>query len=41
MKAIISNDDIKKIALALHNEFTDDKYAKPGKMINTKKIKKL
>lgn len=34
-------DDIKKIALALHNEFTDDKYAKPGKMINTRKIKKL
>lgn len=34
-------DDIKKIALALHNEFTDEKYAKPGKLINTRKIKKL
>ena len=34
-------DDMKDIALALHDEFTDDKYAKPGKMINTRKIKKL
>lgn len=34
-------DDIKNKALALHFEFQDEKYAKPGKVINMRKIKKL
>lgn len=34
-------DDLKKIAMTLHNEFIDEKYALPGMMINRKKIVKF
>lgn len=34
-------DEFKDIAKTLHDEFTDEKYAKPGKVINTRKIEKF
>ena len=34
-------DELKDIAKTLHNEFTEEKYAIPGKVINRRKIEKL
>lgn len=34
-------DEFKDIAKTLHYEFTDEKYAKPGKVITTRKIRKI
>ena len=34
-------DEFKDIAKTLHVEFTDEKYAKPGKVINARKIGKF
>ena len=34
-------DEFKDIAKTLHDEFTDEKYAKPGKVITTRKIRKI
>lgn len=41
IKAPQNCDDFKEIAMTIHNEFTDEKYAIPGKVINRRKIEKL
>ena len=41
IKAPQNCDELKNIAMTLHNEFTDEKYAIPGKVINRRKIEKL